>query len=494
MEDLLTTFGIIFQPLLLLQMLVGVILGIIFGIIPGLTATLAVVLLIPITYGMDAVSGVAILVGVYIGGVSGGLVSAILIGMPGTPASIPTVFDGFPMAKQGKANKALGMGIFANLFGTLVSWIFLVTLAPQLAKVALAFGPFEFVSVIIFGLITVISLSGDSLGKGVVACVFGLVVCTIGSDPVFGVGRNTFGIEMLESGISAVPALIGLFVVAEVLRNVTEKGARIINSDLQVKGRGITLTDIRASWRNLVRSSLLGVGIGILPGIGGSLASIVAYDRQKKAAPDPETYGKGNIQGVVAPEAANNATIGGAMIPMMALGIPGDVVTAALIGGLMLHGLQPGPMLFIEHPVFVYGIYVAFLIAAIMMFLVMYLASDSILPKLLLVPKKYLLPLVLIACTVGCYNLNYSFTDMWVAVIFGVIGFAMTLLHFPLTPVIISLILGSTLEKELRLAMIISEGSLTPFFTRPVSLLFLVLGMLSLYFAMRSKKKAKHAK
>ncbi|MDR2391282.1 MAG: tripartite tricarboxylate transporter permease [Planctomycetota bacterium] len=487
--SLLDAIAVVMQPLLLLEMLGGVILGIMFGIIPGLTATLAVVLLIPLTYGMDAISGVAILVGVYIGGISGGLVSAILLGMPGTPSSIATVFDGFPMAKQGRGAKALSMGIFGNLFGTLVSWLFLITLASQLAHLALKFGPFEYVAVIVFGFTTVISLSGDSIPKGVVSCLFGLVVCTIGSDPVIGVTRNTLGLELLESGINAVPAMIGLFVVAEVFRNIASESATIVEDDLKVADKGgITWADVKASGWNLVRSSLIGVAIGMLPGIGGSLANIVAYDQAKKGAKDPETYGTGNVQGVIAPEAANNATIGSALIPMLALGIPGDVVTAALVGGLMLHGLQPGPLLFVDNPDFVYGIYVAFLIGALMMFGVMYLASNSLLPKLLLVPKKYLLPVVLVACSVGCYNLNFSFTDMWMSLVFGFIGFGMATLRFPITPVVISMVLGTTLENQLRLALVSSEGSPIPLFTQPISLLFLVLAVLSVALALRKKK------
>lgn len=481
--------SVIANPILLLQMLAGVVLGIMFGIIPGLTATLAVILLIPLTYGMDAISGVAILIGVYIGGISGGLVSAILLGMPGTPSSIATTFDGFPMARQGRGAKALSMGIFANLFGTMVSWVFLITLAPQLAKLALAFGPFEYVAVIVFGFTTVISLSGDSIPKGIVSCLFGLAVVTVGSDPVIGMTRNTFGFEMLESGINSVPAMIGLFVVAEVFRNVTSEGSKIVEDDLKVADKGgLSWTEIKLSAWNFIRSSLIGVGIGMLPGIGGSLANIVAYDSAKKGgSKHPQAYGMGNVDGVVAPECANNATIGSAMIPMLALGIPGDVVTAALIGGLMLHGLQPGPLLFVENPEFVYGIYISFAIGAFMMFGVMYLASNTLLPKLLLVPKKYLLPIVLIACTIGCYNLNFSFVDMWVALFFGVIGFVLSLLKFPITPVIVSMVLGSMMETNLRLALISSEGALTPFFTRPISILFLVLAVVSVAVALRKK-------
>ncbi|MBS6830380.1 MAG: tripartite tricarboxylate transporter permease [Desulfovibrio sp.] len=468
----------------------GVLLGLLFGIIPGLTATLAVILLVPMTYGMSAVASISVLIGVYIGGISGGLVSAILLGMPGTPSSITTAFDGFPLAKQGKARKALTAGIAANLVGTLTGWSFLVAIAPQLARLALQFGPFEYVAVILFGLTTVISLSGGSIFKGCIVGILGLAICTIGMDPITGMPRNTFGLDFLSGGINAVPAMIGLFVVAEVFRECENQAVRIMGDKLRVAD------DSRFTWQefirglpNLIRSSLIGVGIGILPGIGGSLANFVAYDQAKKASPEPESFGKGNIQGVLASESANNAVIGGALIPMLALGIPGDVVSAALMGGLQLHGLEPGPLLFTENPQFVSAVYIAFLINAILMFVFMMLMGNRILPKLLLVPKKYLLPIVLVASTVGCYNLGYSIVDMWTAVVFGVVGYVMGKCNYPVTPMIISLVLGKMLEKQLRLALLMGKGSLLPLFTHPLCLLFIILALLSLFISFRRARR-----
>lgn len=474
----------------------GVLLGLLFGIVPGLTATLAVILLVPMTYGMSAVTSISVLIGVYIGGISGGLVSAILLGMPGTPSSITTAFDGFPLAKQGKARKALAAGIAANFAGTLTGWIFLVAVAPQLARLALQFGPFEYVAVILFGLTTVISLSGGSVFKGCIVALLGLAVCTIGMDPITGMPRNTFGLDFLSGGINAVPAMIGLFVVAEVFRECESQAARAIRAT-GIKGEKLRVSgDSRFTWPefirglpNLIRSSLIGVGIGILPGIGGSLANFVAYDQAKKASAEPESFGKGNIQGVLASESANNAVIGGALIPMLALGIPGDVVSAALMGGLQLHGLEPGPLLFTENPQFVGAVYIAFLLNAVLMFVFMMLLGNRILPKLLLVPKKYLLPVVLVASTVGCYNLGYSVVDMWTALIFGVVGYVMGKFNYPVTPMIISLVLGKMLEKQLRLALLMGKGSLLPLFTEPLSLLFMILALLSLVFSWRRARR-----
>lgn len=468
----------------------GVLLGLIFGIIPGLTATLAVILLVPMTYGMSAITSISVLIGVYIGGISGGLVSAILLGMPGTPSSITTAFDGFPLARQGQARKALSAGIAANLFGTMVGWIFLIAIAPQLARVALKFGPFEYVTVIIFGLTTVISLSGGSVLKGCIVGLAGLATCTIGMDPITGVARNTFGLEGFSGGINAVPAMIGLFVVAEVFRECERQGSAIAAARLRVDpGSRFTWREFFRSVPNLVRSSLIGVGIGILPGIGGSLANFVAYDQAKKASPEPDSFGKGNIQGVLASESANNAVIGGALIPMLALGIPGDVVSAALMGGLQLHGLEPGPLLFAENPAFIGAVYAAFCINALLMFVFMTLLGVRILPQLLRVPKKYLLPVVLVASTVGCYNLGYSTADMWTALVFGIIGYGMGKFGFPVTPMIISLVLGKMLEKQLRLALLMGKGSLFPMFSQPICLIFLALAALSLAASWRRGKK-----
>lgn len=456
-----------------LLIIAGVVWGIIFGMIPGLTATLAVVVLIPVTYGLGAVSGISMLIGIYIGGVSGGLVSAILIGMPGTPASITTVFDGFPIAKKGHGEKALGIGITSNLVGSLLGWICLVTMAPQIAKFALKFGPFEYAAIIIFGLTAVISLAGKSMLKGLVMAVFGLLVSTIGLDPTYAMPRNTFGLQFLISGVSPIPAMIGLFVVSQVFIEAEKLSTKFLIPKPAKLGHFFPLKEIKASIVNFLRSGVIGILIGILPGIGGALANFIAYDQAKKASKNPETFGEGNIQGIIASETANNASIGGALIPMLSLGIPGDAVTAALLGGLMLHGLQPGPLLIRDNPAVVYGIFSSYLIATLAMFTIM-MVGIKIFPTILRIQKAYLLPLVLAAGIVGCYNLQYSLTDVWVAVVFGILGFIFTKHDFPLTPIVISLVLGKMLEENIRLSLLSSGGSLLPLFTRPIALFFML--------------------
>lgn len=468
----------IFAPFNLLLISAGVLWGLVFGMIPGLTATLAVVVLIPVTYGMETVAGISMLIGIYVGGISGGLISAILIGMPGTPSSITTAFDGFPLAKQGLGSKALGVGITSNLIGTLIGWGFLVTLAPQIALFGLKFGSFEMVGVIIFGLTAVISLSGDSMIKGLLMTLFGLLMSTIGLDPTYSMPRNTFGTEFLMSGISPIPAMIGLFVISQVFIECRNLGQKFIIPKPEKVKHSLTMAEFRESVPNFIRSGLIGMLIGILPGIGGALSNFLAYDQAKKASKNPESFGQGNIQGIIASETANNASIGGALIPMLSLGIPGDAVTAALLGGLMLHGVAPGPMLIRNNPEIVYGVFGSLFAATIAMYLIM-TAGIRIFPALLRMQKVYLLPVVLAAGIVGCYNLQYSLQDVWIAIIFGVIGYVLIRNKYPLTPIVITLILGKMLEEHLRLGLLASDSGILPLFTRPIALAFILASAVS---------------
>ena len=469
---------------------IGVVWGLVFGAIPGLTATLAVVVLIPITYGMGAVTGMSMLIGIYIGGVSGGMVASILVGMPGTPASIVTVFDGFPLAKQGLGRKALGVGIVSNTIGGLFGWLCLITIAPQIARLALKLGAFEYSAIIIFGLTAVVSLSGKSLRKGFIMAAFGLLVATIGFDPTYGMPRNTFGITFLRGGINPIPALIGLFVISQVFLESERTFEQFLIPRPKKTRFYLTLSEFKASIFNYLRSGMIGVFSGILPGIGGTLGAVVAYDQAKKSSSHPESFGEGNIQGLVASETANNASLGGALIPMLSLGIPGDAATAALLGGLMLHGLTPGPLLIRENPEIVYGVFSAYLIATIAMFLVMTLGT-RLFPVVLRIKKSVLLPLVLVAGIVGCFNLQYSFSDVWVALLFGLFGFVLVKHEFSLMPIVISVVLGNMLEMNLRLALLTSRSGFLPFLTRPVALLFLIASVFSVVFTLSKRGRGK---
>ncbi len=470
----------------------GVAWGLFFGAIPGLTATLAIVVLIPITYGMTAANGMALLIGIYVGAISGGLVSAILLGMPGTPSSITTAFDGFPLAKRGKARKALGAGITANFFGTLFGWTFLVLFATPISRFAMNFTSWEYVAIILFGLTAVVSLSGDSLIKGIAMAAFGLLIATIGTDPTYGMYRNTFGIKILRGGVAQIPAMIGLFVISQIFVEIKHTGTKYLTPKAEKMNPLLTKEEWAQNLLNFFRSGIIGLMIGILPGIGGALSNFVAYDQAKRASKHPETFGDGSLEGIIASETANNASIGGALIPMLAMGIPGDASTAALLGGLMLHGLQTGPLLMKEHPEIAYGIFSSLLLATIAMSVIMF-GGIRVFPALLRIPKSFLLPLVLMIGMVGCYNLQYSMSDVWIAMIFGLIGFALKKYNYPLTPIVISLVLGKTLETNLRRGMQLSGGSLWPLLTHPIACVFVILACISLLFSiMKICKKLHH--
>lgn len=480
MTDILAAITSNLDPMSLALITMGTIIGLIFGAIPGLTATLAVILLIPLSYGLSSTQGMNMLIGVYIGGISGGVVAAVLLGMPGTPSSIVTVLDGFPLARQGKAGKALGAGVLSNLVGSLIGWLFLIALAPQVARFALEFGPLENTTVLLFGFTAVISLSGDNLMKGLTMTVLGMAFSTVGIDPISSIERNTLGFESLTGGISQLPAMIGLFVIGQALTEMDTLSQKFIIAASKLTDRFLSFKEIRQSTPNFIRSGLIGTAIGILPGIGGTLGSFVAYDQAKKASSDPDSFGKGNIQGVIASETANNATIGGALIPFLALGIPGDTVTAALLGGLQIHGLDPGPILFSKHLDLIYSVFVAFILSCIVMYVFMQYIGTYVFPVALRIQKKYVLPIVVVMSLIGCYNMEYSMAAVWVSLVFGALGYILKKLNFPLVPLIIGLILGPMFERQLRLAFIQTQGSLIPFFTNTISLVFIALTALSL--------------
>jgi len=474
----------------LLYMFFGVVLGLIFGAIPGLTATLAVVILIPLTYSMSPTAGMAMLIGAYVGGTSGGFVSAIMLNMPGTPSSVATCFDGFPLAQQGKAGKALGVGITASIVGSVIGWLCLIILAPTLANFALSFGAFEYTAVMLFGYAAVITLAGASPMKGLISALFGLTLSLIGYDAVGGMTRATFGSAFLMRGISYMPALIGLFVVSEVFSQVESIHEKFIVPKQDIKDIFMTKKELKESIPNFIRSSLIGVAIGILPGIGGTFGNLVCYDQAKRADKDPDSFGKGNIQGIIAAESGNKGVIGGALIPFVSLGIPGDMVTAALLGGLMIKGITPGPLFSTEHPDTVFAIYNSVLVASLLVAIFMLLIGIRVFPLALRIPKYILLPVVLVMALVGTYNMNFSVSDVWISVVFGIVGFIMSKLKIPKVPMIITMILGRSFEVYFRTAMTYSDGSLLPFLTRPISLLFLIIIVVTVSMPLIKKARA----
>lgn len=483
-------FKEVFQPYPLIFLFFGTIAGIVVGCIPGFTVTMGAALLLPLTFGMKSIEGLAAMIGVLVGGLAGGQISGILIGIPGTPSSVATVFDGYQMAKRGEAGNALCLGVWASFFGGIISAFFLLFFAPPLANVALKFGPWEFFSLVAFGLTIIASLSGESLLKGLISGLLGLIAATVGADPITGVLRFDFGIYGLSGGFSFLPVLIGLFAFSELMSNLEKKERSteklIWKTDLSFSSPKM----IRIIFRqpvNLLRSSLIGAFIGVLPGAGASISNILSYDQAMKGSKYPEKFGTGIPDGIIASEAANNATGGGALIPAMALGVPGDAVTAIMLGALILHGIQPGPMLIVEFPGLVYGVILAFFLAHFIMAGVQ-LYGISLFVRLTRLPLYILVPSIVVFCVVGSFAIHNRFFDIWVLFIFGVLGYLMKKFGFPLTPLILGIILGPLAEKNLRRALQTSSD-LSLFFTRPISLIFLTLALISITYPFYQRYK-----
>ena len=477
----------------LLTIVGGVVLGIIFGALPGLSATMAIALCLPISFGMPPVQGIALLVALYVGGVSGGLITAILLKIPGTPASVATVFDGGPMAEKGEAGKALGVGIFYSFVGTLISIVALVTISPLLSKWALRIGYFEYCAIALFSLSLVSSLVEGSVFKGIAAAAIGVLFTLVGAAPIDGLPRLTFGLHDLDAGFNILPALIGLFAVKEIFSEAenTNKSDSGVLSSYKMKGFGFSVKEFFGQFWNMTRSAAIGVGIGILPGIGAGTSNLVAYAAAKNQSKQPEKYGTGIIDGVVASETANNASIGGALIPLLSLGIPGDLATAMLLGGLTLHSFSPGPLLFVEHGDVVYSIFAALFFANIAMLIAMY-GGLRMFVKLLKVPKYLLLPCVIALCVVGAYGVNNMTFDVITLFFFGILGYVFAKLNVPATPFILGFILGPMIETNLRRGMMITQGDASPLLTTPVSLAFIVSGFASIVWAIvKNKRKAR---
>jgi putative tricarboxylic transport membrane protein len=493
MELFLSGVITMFTPFNLLIMVVGVVVGLIFGAIPGLTGTMAIALCLPMTFGMDPVGAFGLLLSLYIGGISGGLVSAILINIPGTPSSVATTFDGSPMAKKGEAGKALGVATFYSLLGNLIGVAVMIFMTPPLADIALKFGVYEYFSISILSLCLVAGLAGRSMSKGLVSCAIGMILACVGAAPIDGFARYTFGISGMESGFSLVPALVGLFALKEVLAAARPGGDdfELIKNNTRIKGLGFSLKEFIENIPNMIRSALIGVWIGILPGIGSATSNIMAYGVAQKTSKHPEKFGTGIMDGVVASETSNNACIGGNMVPLLALGIPGDAVTGILLGTFTIHGLQPGPLFFSSNYGLVYTIFAAMVLASIITFFVEFFGMRAFI-KVLKFPKYFLLPVVMVLCMVGSFGVNNNMFDAWVLLIFGLIGFGLSHFGYPLAPVIMGFIMGPITELYLRRGLQLSRGSFLPFFTRPISGAFLVITILFIaYTAIKGFKVAK---
>jgi putative tricarboxylic transport membrane protein len=458
---------------------IGVIVGVMVGAIPGLTGAMVIALTLPLTFGMAAPHALALLVAMYVGSVSGGLITATLLRIPGTPASIITTLDGYPMARGGRPGRALGLGIFSSLFGGVAAWFVLVLLAKPLADWSTEMGPADLFSLVMLALVLIAVVSRESMSKGLFAGALGILAAIPGQHPATGQSRLTFGIPDLGAGFNLLPVLLGLFALSQVLRDIQELNAQPERIEVKNDRLFLKLSEWGGQLVNLIRSSVIGSIVGVLPGVGANVGSILAYGAAKAQSKTPEAFGKGCDEGIVASESANNATVGGALVPLVALGIPGSVIDAILLGALVIHGLQPGPLLFQNNPEVVQTIMNTYLLANFVMFAFMILAARFI-AKLSLVPKGILIPIILTFCVIGSYALANRMFDVWVMIGFGVVGFALTLAKVPLAPFVIGFVLAPMAEENLSAMLMLSAGSWTPLVTRPVSLVLLVIsaGML----------------
>ncbi len=471
--DIFSAIVVVFEFQNLLAIFIGVAFGIFMGAVPGLTATMGIALVIPLTYNLDTITAFCILLGAYKGSLYSGCIPAILINTPGTPAAAATVMDGFPLTQKGRGSEAMGVALWSSVIGDVISTIVLIFGAVFLGKFATNFGPAEFATLVLFSLSIVASVSGNSLIKGLIAASLGFLFGTVGLDPIHATPRFTFGSVNLMNGISIMAMLIGLFAVSELLVRSEDIGKKRSDTPLANRIR-VTWQQIRALFPTIFRGSIIGTVLGAIPGLGATPAAFLSYSEAKRNAKQPEEFGKGSLEGVAACESANNATCGGALIPLMALGVPGDVTTAVLLGAFLIHGLAPGPMLFTDSIDLVYAIFIALLTAALMLPVLGVLAI-RLFSHITRISPSILYPMIAILCVLGVYGFNSSVTDLWVMLFFGLLGYVMRKFEFPLAPMMIGFVLEPIGESSARQALTISSGDWSIFFSTPISVLFLVL-------------------
>lgn len=467
------------QPINLLAAVVGVLLGVVFGAIPGLTATLGVALLVPVTFVLEPATGMIMLTGVYAGAIYAGAITAILLRIPGTPASIPTTWDGYPLTQQGKPRLALGSAALASGIGGLVSGIALLTLSPLLAGLALSFGAVEYVALVLFGLIVVVFLLEGSLLHSCAGVLVGVGLGLVGLDPAQGFARYSFGQFELTAGLGVVPVLIGAFCITEAVRlaRTSRTTYRPGGSVSMTPGRRVpSLRELRSNGWNLTRSSAIGVGLGILPAVGPETTPFISYAAARRFSKRKDLYGKGSLEGLMAAESSNNANVGGSLIPTLALGIPGSAVAAVFLGALTLQGLRPGPLLFVEQPVLVYAIFSGFMLVNLFMLIggILFVRQFAVVLRL---PHAALATAVAFFSVIGAFAIGSNIFNVWVMFGAGVLTALLLAARIPLAPVVLGLILGPLLETNLVRALAASQGDWTVFLQRPISLTILLVAL-----------------
>ncbi|MCD7804204.1 MAG: tripartite tricarboxylate transporter permease [Oscillospiraceae bacterium] len=495
LSSLLTAISTVFTPFNLLLTFVGAFFGVFIGAMPGLTSIMGLSLLLPLTLTFEGNSGILMLLGVFCGSIYGGSITAILIKTPGTANSAATVLDGYPLAQKGEAAKALGVSTFASTFGGIFSAIMLLWTAPLLSKVALSFTSPEYFALAVFGISMVTSLSSKNILKGLISAVIGLMLATVGMDSLTGAKRFTFDSTYLLGGIAMVPVLIGLYAFSQGLSNIVEGNKVPVKSKEKIKHTFPTPKIIKKIMPTVLRSSIIGTVIGAIPGTGGDIACWTAYNETKRWDKHPEEFGTGRVEGVAAPEAANNAISGGALIPLLTLGIPGDAGTAIMLGALMMQGIVPGPLLFTSEQEKVYIIIVGLFVANIFMGIIGF-SGIRLFAKISAVSTRFLTPIVFVFCIVGTYALNSNVNDIFLMFIVGILAYFLQKLDFPMPPIVLGLILGSTLEKNLQRTLILSDGDFSIFLQRPIALCLLIAAFASIFvppvISFVKKKRAKN--
>jgi putative tricarboxylic transport membrane protein len=488
LSNLMMGFSVALQPINLLYCLFGVLVGTLVGVLPGLGCTAAMALLLPITTGLPAATAIIMLAGIFYGAMYGGSTTAILLNIPGEPAAVVTALDGYKMARQGRAGPALGISAISSFITGTVSLFGLVLIAPPLADMALKFGPPEYFALLVLGLTIIVSLAGKSLIKGLLSGLLGLLLAAIGIDTQSGLGRFTFGSSALLGGVEFVAVLVGLFGISEVLINAEQPAAEVFK--IKVKHVLPNFQELRDSVGAIWRSSLVGFLLGLLPGVTPSVTAVMAYDLEKRCSKHPELFGTGRIEGVAAAEGANNAATSGNMVPFFTLGLPTTTPMAVLLGALMIQGLFPGPMLFVQQKEFVWGVIASMYVGNVML-LLLNLPLIRLWISLLKVPYPLLGPGILAICFLGAYGMRNSMFDVWIMLGAGFLGYVMRKLDFPIIPLIISLILGDRMENAFRQSMAMSNGNMWIFLSRPIAVGLLTAAAVSLTLALYDRLRKK---
>lgn len=478
-------------PMGLFHVAWATLLGIFVGSLPGLTATMGVALLTTLTYTMDRDSAILVLICMYVGAIYGGSRSAILLNIPGTPASAATSLDGYPLAKRGEAGYAMALATAGSAFGTLVGILLLVLLAPPLAAIAFDFGSFEFFWLAVFGVVISGQLTGGvSPLKGYIAGLLGLMVAMIGSEGIHAHVRFNLGFDQLNGGIALIPAMVGAFGFAEVLTVMYRREAQMVDRKKSREDRMLPrLVDLARYKFTIIRSGVIGTLVGIIPGVGEDIGAWASYAAARRTSAERDSFGHGSKEGLTAAETGNSAVVPGALIPALTLAVPGSAPAAVLIAALFLHGIRPGPMIMFEQPTFIYSI-AAMLVLATIAIAIYGLSLTRLFILVLRIPREYLMPVVFTLCVIGPYALTQRVFDIWIMVVFGLIGFVLRQMNYPMAPLVLGIILGSLLDKSLRRGLTLTDGDLTPFFTRPISALFVIIIVLSILAGLNPVRRA----